>query len=629
MNVFFGITGKSDTDEVKKFQLKLESIYKDSYQVLNTEGTGFVIYNSNSLITGVSQQGMQNMVLFGAVHKPVADWGQADSPLDDPSQTANHFISLYQKYGNDFPGMAAGSFSGCLFDQPQGKTVLFSDSDGMRNLYYYFENGRTWFSNNPKILAALSPDIQVDRSLEDFFLVYGFWPDYRTAYKGVYILPAGQIIEQTADGQNFYSIGKKVEGDFPGQNFDFNNSSFDEAVDVLYRAFMQAMSDQTANDDKAAVLLGGVDSALVASCLNRLGKKVETFSFYYDDESFNQPHADTLSKFLDIKHNWIRITPEIILDGHKDWAFKFCQPTNWANYVIQTTHLCDEIRKKGFKRCYSGDGCDGTFLGYPNVHKSSSFYAKYRQLPNWFKTLVLLPMKMDVVEYLLSRVYTVGCNALRSLGRSGPARGFLTFKVMDEFSLNRLRKKAAPVQECGVEQQLIKLSGELSHLSVDRLAYAGKNMVSPNKAKMNGCMDNCNITVHSPYLHPILKKMVHSIPESLLRPEGLSKDEDRLGKYILLKMIQKYKLLPDSIIFQRKISAVDAPVDKWYSNSIKNEVQKITAGVPFECNPKYIRFLYKEHLADRLYVKYICSDRVTSHTISLLSTYGSYTDNLK
>jgi len=628
MNIFFGIAGKVPPSECETFRTKIESIYGISCQIIHAGDAGFAICSSDSLICGVSEQERQKIVLFGAVHKPVAEWNKAQSPLDDPSGTADHFLYLWRKYGKESPGMAAGSFAGCMLDQENEKAYIFSDPDGMRNLYYYSENGRIWFSSNPKVLAVLCPDIRIDRSLEDFFLVYGFWPDGRTAYKDVYILPPGTVIENTAKGQDFHRVQRKPFKDFPGHNFDFSAACFEDAVDALYQAFMQAVSDQTAGEGGAAVLLGGVDSALVASCLHKLGKKVETFSFYYDDETFNQPHADTLSTYLGIRHNWVRITPGVILEGHKDWAFKFCQPTNWANYVIQTHHLCKKISEKGFKRCYSGDGCDSTFFGYPNVHKSSSFYAQYNRFPKWFLWLALFPMRYAVSEYLIGRLYTVGCNALRSLGRRGPERGFLTFKVMDEFSLSRLRKGPAPIQECSVEDKLKELARKLSDLSVDRLAYTGKNFVSPNKAKMNGCMDNCNMTVLSPYLHPILKKLVHTIPDDLLRPQGLSRDEDRLGKYILLKMIQKYNLLPDSIIFQRKIAAVDAPVDLWYSKDIKKQIQDIAFKVPFECNRTYINFLHKAHPADKFYVKYFCSDRVTSHAISLLSTYATYADNL-
>ena len=628
MNILCGMAGKPIPGKAKEVSRKLGDLYDVTCNVLNGGESGFAVYSEDSMITGIAGEDSQKMILHGAVHHPVAEWKKSDSPLDDTSETVSHMLSLWKKHDQASAGMVSGSFACCFFDETVGKSFLFCDPDGMRNLYVYQNDNRVWFANNPKALALIAPGITIDRTLEDFFLVYGFWPDGRTAYKNLSILPAGGVMAVDHNGSRFHTVDRFQHKDFPGWDFDFNGADLDEAIDVLYYAFMRAMEDQTAGEKKVAVLLGGVDSALVAACLKSLGKQVETFSFYYDIESFNQPHTDTLSDFLGTKHTWVLITPDIILNGHENWGLRYCQPTNWANYVIQTSHLCSIIREKGINRCYSGDGCDGTFLGYPNVHRSSSVYAGAKQLPGWILSLLLAPMRFSLTEYTLSRVYTVALSVLRSFARFGPARGFLTFRVMDELSLPRLRGDEHPFQEITVDEKLYHFSKGLSHLSYDRLAYMGKNMVSPNKAKMNGCMDNENLTVLSPYLHPELKNMGQKIPDDLLRPQGLDKSQKKLGKFILLKMIQKYNLLPDEVIYQPKISAVDAPVDDWYSHKIKNEMVEIIKGLPFKVNERYIKFLFKEHMADKLYKNYFCSDSVTSHVIALLSTYATYTKNL-
>lgn len=625
MNLLYGMAGKPVPGEAEAIRQKLEALYNLPCKVMDGGETGYAVYSQGSMITGVAERDSRHLILHGAVHHPVADWVIHGSPLDDTSVTASHLLSLWENYSLEFSGMASGSYAGCLFDETSGKALLFCDQDGMRNLYIHPTENRIWFGINPKVLALIAPEVALDRSLEDFFLVYGFWPEGRSGYEGITILPAGGVTQVEANAIQFHRVNRFQGREFPGSNFDFEGAGLDEAIDMLYDAFMQAMADQTAGEEKVAVLLGGVDSALVASCLKRLGKQVETFSFHYSIKAFNQPHTDTLSNYLGTPHTWVSITPEVILNGHQNWALRYCQPTNWANYVIQTSHLCKAIREKGIVRCYSGDGCDGTFLGYPNVHRRSAIYAKFWKLPKWMLSLILVPFRYRITEYTLSRVYTVACNALRSFARSGPSRGLLTFRVMDEFSLSRLRNDEKPSQESTVDEKLDDLSKKLFHLSHDRLAYMGKNMVSPNKAKMNGCMDNENITVLSPYLHPELKEIVQKLPDHFLRPQRTDKKEKNLGKYILLKMIQKHKLLPDSVIYQPKVAAVDSPVDDWYAHQIKNEMIEIVNGLPFNVNQRYIKFLFKEYKIDKLYTKNFCSDSITSHTISLLSTYASYT----
>ncbi len=107
----------------------------------------------------------------------------------------------------------------------------------------------------------------------------------------------------------------------------------------------------------------------------------------------------------------------------------------------------------------------------------------------------------------------------------------------------------------------------------------------------------------------------------------MDKNQKILGKYILLKMTQKYELLPDEIIYQPKMAAVDAPIDDWYAHKIKHDVIEIIQKLPFKTFGHYIKFLFTDYKVDKLYTRYFCSDSVTSHTISLLATYAAYTDN--
>ena len=55
---------------------------------------------------------------------------------------------------------------------------------------------------------------------------------------------------------------------------------------------MHVVEADVPSNDRVGVLLGGLDSALVASGLKRLGKKVETFSFGFENSMFNQAHTD-------------------------------------------------------------------------------------------------------------------------------------------------------------------------------------------------------------------------------------------------------------------------------------------------------------------------------------------------
>jgi len=183
---------------------------------------------------------------------------------------------------------------------------------------------------------------------------------------------------------------------------------------------MAALEDQAATEDKAAVLLGGVDSALVAAGLCRLGKQVETFSFDYTDGKYNQPHTDTVAKHLGITHNWIPVTGEMIATGLENFRNEFNAPTNWPNYVIQTKVVCEEIRQRRYYYCYSGDGCDTIFLGYPGTHRRTSLLTRLPALPDWLVNLLLFLTAIKPLERRTGHPYRVLLNIIRSLKRKMP-----------------------------------------------------------------------------------------------------------------------------------------------------------------------------------------------------------------
>jgi asparagine synthetase B (glutamine-hydrolysing) len=386
---------------------------------------------------------------------------------------------------------------------------------------------------------------------------------------------------------------------------------------------MAALEDQAATEDKAAVLPGGVDSALVAAGLCRPGKQVETFSFDYTDGKYNQPHTDTVAKHPGITHNWIPVTGEMIATGLENFRNEFNAPTNWPNYVIQTKVVCEEIRQRGYYYCYSGDGCDTIFLGYPGTHRRTSLLTRLPALPDWLVNLLLFLTAIKPLERRTGHPYRVLLNIIRSLKRKMPERGHVTLRIFDEISLAQLREGPAPEQAMDTEDILEKLAAPLSALSPIRLGYHGKSLISPNKNKIIGSSDNTGVVIHSPYLHPGLKQLAASMSDTLNRPREKTAAAVT-GKYILLRMAEEKGLLPREVIYQKKLAAVAAPIDDWYMGPLKNRLMKILQDLPFETSQNYLDSLFADKLAERLYRDYLSPSMVTSDGISLLTTYAGY-----
>jgi asparagine synthetase B (glutamine-hydrolysing) len=583
--------------------------------------TGAAGIGDGGVVFGLAQEHGATLVLLGGLHHPLPDWTH-ERPGDDPQRAATWLLRRYLQHGDAFLDGVPGQFAVLIADPGRQRLVAACDGDGLRNLFVHRSGGSVAIASNLFVLArALSDRTAPDRSLEDFFLIYGYLPGNRTLFTNIETLRAGVVHTWNADVASARRIVAPAAWE---QAFAVPDDAAAEndVIDVLYDAFMTATEEQTGSASDAAVLLGGVDSALVAAALHRLGKTVRTYSFHYEEPGYDQPHTDTLSRFLGSRHEWIRITPDVMREGLERYGLVFSRPTNWPNYVIQTARVCEVIREHGILHVHSGDGADHTFMGYPRTHAISRAYQYAPRLPQLLGRLLVRGAARVTLERLIGRPYRVGMNVLRNLSRPMPQRGFLNFRIFDESSLQRLRRDAPPMQERDVEGMLDALTAGLEHLSPARLAYAGKAGVSANKAKLGGSSDHTGVIIYAPYLHPGLKRLAESLPDRLLRP-GSDRDTAVTGKYVLLKMAERKGMLPREVIYQRKVAAVDAPIDAWYAGPLRSDMIALLRHLPFRTDERYVETLLDGTWASRFYGRRLSSDRLTTHEASLLATYAA------
>ncbi|WP_367897791.1 asparagine synthase-related protein [Leptospira sp. WS58.C1] len=545
--------------------------------------------------------------------------------LETPDLAAKYILDFYLKNGVTDLGKLIGQFSLAIVDNRNGtKVFLLGDSTGMRSWFVWDEGDRFLFGTHLSSVAIMGESVKINQTYEDFFLTYGFIPFSKTVYQGIEVVPTGMFLETgIQDGDKSYSYKPLTKPEQISENLD--SLSLSEMVDRLDETFLSSLASQVPSGQKnVAVLLGGFDSALVASGLTRLGKQVHTYSFFYEDESFNQPHTDTLSRFLGNKHSWIKVDEKVILDGLNHFSENFNYPTNWLNYLVQTNHLGKRIKEDGNDFVYTGDGCDVAFMGYPRTHFVAHWVKSINRLiPKFLIGSVIGLIEAFKFELLTGRPSRVLVGLLRNSMFRSDLRGFINFRIFDESSVKLLRKKKTMPAQTN-EMILTKLLQTGSTLSIDRKAYLGKSLQSPNKAKIIGTSDTNGLVIQGPYLHPILKNFAMRIPDSMLRPKKSTKNS-KIGKYVLSLMAESKKYLPEEIIYQKKVAAVDAPVDVWFKRYLRNDISKlILENCPFEVNPKYLNSLFEEKSIEEFYRNKISSDTITTHELSLLATYSSF-----
>jgi asparagine synthetase B (glutamine-hydrolysing) len=620
MNVFFGIASKNNNNDFSLMREKIGLMYNLQTQQLSDlsglSNCGFIC--DNGAILGKANGNGYFLVFLGILQEPLPAW-EYGSPLDHPDFTADYLLTRYKAWGTHFLDGINGQFAISLYDEDKKSLFLASDPTGYRKLFYYHNNNQFVYGTSLAALAQGSRSgLKVDRSMEDFLLGYEFLPWDRTLFEGVMSLPKGTLLEFN------HGIVKQTNIFTPLQSQTAEHLTNEpDVINYLYDQFMHSLSDLSPTDNNIAVLLGGFDSALVASALTRLGKKVRTFTFRFPDARFNQPKIKRLSDYLGHEHTWIDITPDVIREGLKIYPLCFNQPASQMHYLILTAYSCSVIRRQGYKHCMTGDGCDEIFLGYPTVYTKARLFSHFGVLPAPIVKAMLFLLSPRLLEKHFGHVARMARNTARVLGYDYPLRGHITHRVFDEVSLSYLRGDAPPPQQMDIEAILRQLALGLENMSILKLAYHGKSAVGLNKNKVEGCSAFTGLTIQSPFQSPRLSLLAGSLPEELLRPKNTPKAESN-GKYILMRMAAEKKLLPNDIIYQQKQSPVKSPVDYWYMTSLKNTMIAAVNDLVFDYDSHYVEDLCKHKLPESLFRKHVGISHYTMNAISLLVTYASY-----
>ncbi len=620
MNTLFGSSGgcQSSDELTARMADAVKEAYKSSTSIVPAlQGIIGCSQTGQRLIGYSSDEGVR-LFFFGILADRASVEG-LDEACIDPNEIALHFLGRYKSQGESFLDDIAGDYVVALTDDQDETVLLACGPSALRAIYYSIEGGALIFATQLCLFKTLCDgDVKLDREHEDFLLIYGFSPQGRTLLSSVSAIQPGKKL--------VWRKGKVSHSDISFQpvscGFDICSSDAD-CYAALYDVFMATLRRQAAGYDRVEVLLGGFDSALVAAGLNRIGKKVGTWSFGYSQSEFNQPHVEEVSNSVGGEHHWIPMDEQVIRNGLERFGLDFNAPTNWPNYVIQTAALCERIAQEGRDICFSGDGCDTVFLGYPGTWRRTRVLAAMPRIPKSLQRFLIWALARPALDRFFGHPWRVMLNILRSSTWPSSVRTFLSFRIFDESSIAGLKGNAHQVPPGYCFEMAKTISQPYQELPVMRLGYAGKSMVSPNRSKMTTGSAKSGLAIMSPYLDPIFKSFAEKLPVELSRPDDATGELRISGKKALSEMAKKYDLLPGVVVDQPKIAAVDAPVDHWYANSLRECMLQLFEYLPFDADRKHLEALLEPHAAEKYFMQYLLTDRVIKHGPSLLATYAS------
>ena len=229
-----------------------------------------------------------------------------------------------------------GTFAGVVYSKDKSRIKVFSDSFGVRPLYYLLREDVFAFSTDLKHLEDLGLDLgqMDDRGIAET-AAFGFPLGDRTRWTNVRYAHAATVVsvDSATATHSRYREWERIEP---------NSMGFSEAVTELHTRFQRAVARRMSLSSVRAFafLSGGMDSRLITLTLKNLGKDITAISLAPDDtldgelakqfadyHNLRLCHSSQLSPFIQA----IERLPAVIADPNLKARY-FCDFENviWA-----------------------------------------------------------------------------------------------------------------------------------------------------------------------------------------------------------------------------------------------------------------------------------------------------------
>ena len=293
------------------------------------------------------------------------------------------------------------------YNQSKNEIILSRDHAGIKPLYFAFLNSGIIFASEIKgLLSHVKGSNIIDRHALACTSLLGINVLRQTIFKGIYkVLPGETIV---------YSIDKKkIKKTFRHLVKPYSNKKFN--IDDFLHNTSLTIKNSTLGIRKFGIFLsGGIDSSIIAYELNKSLKNISSFTNLMDpneiidgeDHNSDAKVAKKFSKILQLNHQEVKITPDIIDESWND-AVKFMEEPryNWNLPMYYYTNKF--LSQNNIVVTMSGDMGDELYGGYANyfrikniINKPKTWDEFIRLWMRKFASPIKLNVKFDYEDLL-------------------------------------------------------------------------------------------------------------------------------------------------------------------------------------------------------------------------------------
>ena len=508
---------------------------------------------------------------------------------------------LYEERGLDFATSLNGNFVIAVYDKNHGRILLARDHMGARSAFYFSANGRFGFASTIRGLLAshlFSPTLS-GKSINLYFAGTCV-PHPYTMFDEVRSLRPGYVVEYR-DGQiseyEYWSLNN-IEEDYRASEQEFMEQIRSLCLDAIK---IRAKDKESLG----TVLSGGVDSSLIAATVSQSqlsGRPFPAFSIGFQEAAYDD---SPLQRLMLEKYN---------LAGHKailtadDVIYVMSQVVKNSDYPLNNasamgTWLCMQLaQKNGITRILDGEGADELFCGGGGV-VGEHLVEFFERLPSWLRKVTfglvgrslhigetgnLASMKrfchrvvMSPIDRMLTWLPAFDRNTRKNLLSDDLAQYVDT---VDELASGRFYMERARFKD-GLN---LYQYGVCKTYLCDDLLFKNERMAAAH-----------GIINRTPFVDHRLVELAFRIPSRFKLTGYTTRTAEK--KLIYRKAIQG--LIPDEILWRKKMRGFSQPINLWIRNELKDFIRETILKGKFISDgllsKKYVEKLLRDHMEGR------------------------------
>lgn len=381
----FGIIGHYCPNKARAALEKLSHRGKDHCGIVESEKLFFA--HRRLSITDLhprSNQPMRrgNLLLSfnGEIYNFRALRAQLNDCVWETNSDAEVILAAYERWGIDCVKRFEGMFAFALLDGE--KLYLVRDRFGKKSLFYHLSADGIVFASEIKAIKPFLTSVRLnDEALCSYLSFLAPTPPH-TFYEGIDKLQSGEWLcleRGNVVKQTYYSI---LEA--PVSTITDAAAALEAIEENLHRSIAMRLDTEVS---AAALLSGGIDSAMICAVAARQGKKLPVFTLGYDEFGAYDERANAAetARSLGLDHTEVIISRNDFHNGLDVLLEHMDEPLN-DPAALPLYLLLGRIASEGYKVVYSGEGADELFLGYRqyfeylDIEKAASLQHK-----NWLK----------------------------------------------------------------------------------------------------------------------------------------------------------------------------------------------------------------------------------------------------